>query len=129
MPAYELGILAANRANVPSHLKQAYASGFAGALEKRAQVSKPDVATALDVLKGPAGSAAFGAINTGVATVPIGALAGLIRGLLVSKDDEKETRRKRVLRNILGGAGVGAGVAAGAGFGHMVGEDEWKDWR
>ena len=36
MAAYELGILAAQHALVPGHLKQAYARGFAGALEKRA---------------------------------------------------------------------------------------------
>ena len=37
MTAFELGILVAQRRNVPGHLKQAYADGFAGALEKRAQ--------------------------------------------------------------------------------------------
>jgi hypothetical protein len=36
MTAYELGILAAQRANVPGHLKQADAQGFAGVMEKRA---------------------------------------------------------------------------------------------
>jgi hypothetical protein len=37
MTPYELGILAAQRRNVSDHLKQAYARGFAVALEKRAQ--------------------------------------------------------------------------------------------
>ena len=36
MTPYELGVLAAQRRNVPGHLKQAYAEGFAGAFEKRA---------------------------------------------------------------------------------------------
>ena len=37
MTPYELGALAAQRANVPGHLKQAYAQGFAESVEKRAQ--------------------------------------------------------------------------------------------
>ena len=36
MTAYELGMEVAQRALVPGHLKQAYAEGFAGAFEKRA---------------------------------------------------------------------------------------------
>ena len=36
MTALELGIRVAQQNNVPGHLKQAYARGFAGALEKRA---------------------------------------------------------------------------------------------
>jgi len=37
MPAYKLGIPAAQHAHVPGHLKQAYADGFTEALEKRAR--------------------------------------------------------------------------------------------
>ena len=52
MAPYELGQLAAQRANVPDHLKQAYAEGFAGALEKRA-VAKWRTAKGLVALLGP----------------------------------------------------------------------------
>jgi len=37
MTAYELGIKTAQQRNVPDHLKQAYAHGFAGAMEKRGE--------------------------------------------------------------------------------------------
>jgi len=40
MTAYDLGIIAAGRRNVPGHLKQAYAQGFAGAWEKAAAAVK-----------------------------------------------------------------------------------------
>ena len=41
MTPYELGILAAQNANVPGHLKQAYVQGFAGAFEKMGEAKLP----------------------------------------------------------------------------------------
>ena len=47
MTPYELGIRTAQHANVPDHLKQAYAQGFAGVLEKRAEAELPKELTTL----------------------------------------------------------------------------------
>lgn len=60
MTAYELGILAAQRSNVPGHLKQAYARGFAGVMEKRAGAGAAEMTKMMlpVLLGGLAGTAA-----------------------------------------------------------------------
>ncbi len=111
MTAYELGVLSAQQRNIPGHLKQAYALGFAGAFEKRAE--RPN-----GFIAGPLVGGALGG-TAGLAVSPLAAIARAKQ----KHDAEEDQRKKRraaivgALQGLVGAPLVGAGLGTAAGLG------------
>lgn len=104
MTPYELGILAAQRRNVSGHLKQAYARGFAGVMEKRAELSDNTKRILAGLLIGGGTGAAVSAADA--LFTPAGNR---------KPDETPDAHRRRVALRILKGLGIGAGFGGSLG--------------
>jgi hypothetical protein len=100
MTPYELGQLAARTQQVPGHLKQACAQGFAGAFEKRAGTKGG--------LKGLAGAGPLG-----------GAALGALINYMMTRRNYERNLALDILRRTLPGAAVGGSI----GWGHDLYRD------
>jgi len=101
MTPYDIGLRAAQQVNVPGHLKEAYAQGFADTFEKKAA---PPIRSPEDI------KALLAFMGLGV---PVGAgigslLHGVSEAVRHPDGETSDVRKKRIRGGFIRGAGRGA---------------------